>query len=631
MSASTATESQAWTLDWVAALAVITAQLVAMLHPEAIPLDSEELYNAAHGRMLQLGHLTDLQALQYRSYCGGCSLNALLSAGLFTVFGPSLLAYKMVSVLYVGLAVLAGSRWLRLQIGPPAAVAFAGLFILAPPTWMELSVVAWGNHMEAGCLAIVAMVLTARLHRTSDRSTALILGLVLAFAGWIGFPSGFIALAVLGTLMLGQRWSILPWIAVGAAPLFCLWGLQVTVANTSPFETIYYEGERLPQLSRVPEKIASLLAPRQLVALFGHPQDRLGWIMGWMWSGALVWGVVIALRAGRHGARVAVGFLCSFIAVYSLVRFTVWAPPAPHIAPPGSMRYAAPVFPLAFFVIAAGVGRAWINGRRTTVLLVVCLVAGSGIRARTAKLTGPFPSWAALETIGPDLIYFRDQASYTLSAAHHSQCDETDDGVESLHAFGAGWNDARDLLSGTKTMPRLAPPPNRPSRAYYEGVGEWVRSQVDPRSQRGPEMLDEVSRLLAAQPEPGLRAALQEAAWRRSTDWMRLALDNEPHTSGTLRRIEGMAEQVSPPAMLAVTHALGRRWAFDVTQWANPRTTPMPEAPWPMGFALGLGEGVGERWGPGTDPTNWLMIPDDDLSDFHNGLTEGHRRRWLSR
>ena len=61
----------------------------------------------------------------------------------------------------------------------------------------------WGNHMEAGCVAVVAVVLLTRLTHQPSTSRALGLGLVIGLGLWIGFSSGFVALAVGGALQHG--------------------------------------------------------------------------------------------------------------------------------------------------------------------------------------------------------------------------------------------------------------------------------------------------------------------------------------------------------------------------------------------------------------------------------------------
>ncbi len=53
-------------------------------------LAPEEAWNLRAGLQLACGHGDALWALQYRSFCGGCSAEAVLAAPLFGVFGDAL-------------------------------------------------------------------------------------------------------------------------------------------------------------------------------------------------------------------------------------------------------------------------------------------------------------------------------------------------------------------------------------------------------------------------------------------------------------------------------------------------------------------------------------------------------------
>ena len=154
---------------------VILIQTLAILHPEAIPFDSEELYNAAHARLIQLCHVTRWLDLQYRGYCGGCSLNAGLGAAFFALFGPSIAAWKLVPIAYMATMCFVGSRLLRTHVNTPAATAWCLMLCFLPPTFLELSLTAWGNHYESGVLAIVTLYATIQyLNEPSTKRAATI-------------------------------------------------------------------------------------------------------------------------------------------------------------------------------------------------------------------------------------------------------------------------------------------------------------------------------------------------------------------------------------------------------------------------------------------------------------------------
>jgi len=605
-------------------------QWLAALNPELTPLDHEELYNAGHARLLQLGHLQAAQLLQYRSYCGGCTINALAGAGVFTVLGPSLWAWKLVPALYSAVAVLVGSGALQRRIGPLAAVVFAGLFILPPPTWQYLSLVGWGNHMEAGCISVLAVVLLTRLLESPSTARAMALGSVVGLGMWIGFSSGFVALAVAASLVLHRAWRWLGIVVLTALPAVAIWGLQAATTDLSILDTIYYPGERLPDPTRIPEKLWSLLAPRQLVALFGHRAPYLGWMAGWAWALVAGWAW---LRAGRSGqlARTVAGTAGCFVLVYALVRFTVWAPPAPEIAPPGSMRYAAPLFPLLFLLIAAAVGGAWKTGRRRFTVLALIPLLGVGLGARWAAFSAPFPSTAATRTLAPDFPYFRNQASYRLSPEAHAACETTDQRARDVHAYGLGWHAAQAAIGEQEAgpLPVLTPPPGHQEEPFFEAVGAAVLTSLDPRDRSGVEVLQRAQRRLSTQPLSAQRAALTEIAWRRSESWLGQLRRGQSLNQATLRAIHQASAALDHPADDALRNALGRRWAQDLARWGQPKELQLPTAPAPgPGFLEGFAFGLGVRWGPAVDLDRWWPGSSPPSAPARLAHQAGARLRW---
>jgi len=617
-------------LAWGLAGAVLLWQLVLALQPELTPLDHEELYNAAHARLLQLGHLDAFQQLQYRSYCGGCTVNALMGAAVFSVVGPSLWAWKVVPSLYSAVAVLFGARALHQRMGRLAAVVFAGLFVLPPPTWRSLSLVGWGNHMEAGCVAVVALVLTVDLIEAPTRRGAIGLGIVVGLAQWIGFSGGFVALAVAGALIWTGAFRHLAWVILGALPAAGLWGLQAMTTDLSIFDPIYYPGERLPELSRIPTKLASLLAPRQLVALFGHPDSTVGWVLGWAWAAVGGWAVLGAWRKGLL-PRTAAGFLFSFLAIYSVVRFTVWTPPSPEIATPGSMRYAAPVYPILFLCIGAAVGVAWREGRRRIAMAALLPLLGIGILTQISALGSPFPSDAALTMQAGDMPYFRDQAGYRLTRADHVECTCSDPQSQAIHAYGVGWHDAQAAIdgSGAAPLPVLSAPEGLPAAPYFEAVGLALLAQLDSDEAAPPSLLIEASERLGAQSSPNRITALTALAWRRSEAWLSLARDGRPHDRRVLQQVAAMADRLPAEPRAAFAFSIGRRWAHDLGRWAAPGPVALPTKP-PTQFLRGVAYGLGVLWGPDVDLRDHLHLTDSLIEAVEADYLSGTQSRWLT-
>jgi len=52
------------------------------------PLAFEELLNARAAVLLACGHAAELSLLQYRFFCGGCTVDAVVGAGWISLMGP---------------------------------------------------------------------------------------------------------------------------------------------------------------------------------------------------------------------------------------------------------------------------------------------------------------------------------------------------------------------------------------------------------------------------------------------------------------------------------------------------------------------------------------------------------------
>ena len=445
---------------------MVLVQFLAIFHPDAIPFDAEELYNAAHARLIQVCHLDRWLDLQYRGYCGGCSLNAGLGAGFFAILGPSLATWKLVPITYMGVMAFFGARLLRSYIHSSAAHFWCLLLAFAPPTFLELSLTAWGNHYESGVAAIVTLYTTLRyLHDPSTKRAAW-MGLSLSVALWIGLSSAFLLIGVALAVARHMQVRHLAALAAGLMPVGLMWLLQHMTAASPPFETIYYAGEQIPQITRFPTKLWSLIAPRQIVALFGFADHWMGWAAGW--ATALAMGASLLYLRRNHTLRPVLLFLLAFVVVYGLVRFTVWAPPAPEIAPPGSMRYAAPLYGLLLLSIAAAAGTLWSQQKPFLVLALMAPSVLTGVYARAQQFSTPFPDTLVFEMAAPDFEHARNQASYLIPHNEHLDCDPADIQTQAFQDFSIAWHETRAILD--KNPLSVVTQPARSTPDAWEGM-----------------------------------------------------------------------------------------------------------------------------------------------------------------
>jgi len=403
-----------------------------------------------------------------------------------------------------------------------------------------------------------------------------------------------------------------------------LWWYQSQFAPSSPFETIYYPGETLPSLARIPTKLWTLFAPRQLVALFGLPKVAGGWALGWAFAVTICGAAWIGRK--NPATRMALTFLGAFLLVYSLVRFTVWAPPSPEVAPPGSMRYAAPIYGLCFVILSLGAGTLWGRGQRAPALLILLPALTVGSVARSAHFSGPFPDKTVFSISATDFEYSRDQLSYLLTLSEHQSCTTTESDAVAFHAFGIAWAETRQVLDKDPDASFSVPPQSH--FAAFEGMASALLSEVDGDSDGGTGVLEAIdARIRDASDE--MRFEILAAACKRR-DW----LEGLPEHGGL--RFAAFARQVNhlpPLSREALAHSMGHRWAEDVLRWRTPYAIELPntlalEQPLDQRFISGFAEVLGERWGPGPHPVSGLE--DKHLAAWDSGLERGLSRRWIT-
>lgn len=505
-------------------------QLRMVLADGIVERDPEELFNAGQAWLALHGDLPWLFAMQYRPFCGGCTVHAVTAMGLFAVLPPVELVYKLVPLGWSLLGLGLGWTLLRRHRGLPAARLWALLWLLAPPTWAHLSLIGWGNHMEAAVVVLGAALLALE-------GAGLGLGVVLGFGIYLSFSAGFGAVAVVGWLALRREWGRLGRVLAGV-PLGLLgWGLQWALAGQHAFHTIYAEHESVPDPRRLLGELWTLVAPRQLAGLFGAGAEGLGFGVGVVVGGvglAVLGGLLVR---GRGGGRL-VGLLgVSFLLVYGLTDFSVKVAEQ-GVMYPGGLRYAAPLLPVVLLGLAWAAGGIWADGRRGLAVGLVAPALLTGGLGRAEVFARP----VSLERLGRaavDWRYVRERLSFVFDgAAHEAGAQVADPWTRALHRYGLGreglvaeghalWGE-RDVQEGVgeavvRVQPGGAVPPeldgvaaragllriwggvdpaawgaglsgSHPARAYVEGFQEGLRRAGDgggvPVVVRAPEGLD---------------------------------------------------------------------------------------------------------------------------------------------
>lgn len=501
-----------------AAAAAVCMQAAGLFSPGVAEVDPEELYNAGVAWMIGHGHAGAIFRMQYREFCGGCTLDAALAAPLLSALGPRWLAWKLVPLGFTALLAAGGTGWLDRRAGRATAIAFAALLAFAPRAWQHLSLIGWGNHVEAGVVGALGLLLAAGARRPWVRVAA---GALLGAAVWISFSGAFAPLAAVGLLLVRRQPRAAAQVALGVPLGLLPWLAQYQSTGLHPFVTVYQDGESAPSLGRIPHKLRTLLAPGQLVALFGLPHRWAGHVLGWgaAASMAAAVGATLADR-GRGLAGAGLAGLLTWTGVYLLVRFQIYDPAWPEIAVPGSVRYAAPMYPLLMVILAGTAGRWWAAGARSraAALLAPALLAGAAARVEAAA------GWVSpLRVAGLGAVHweqFRPQFSYTLPDAAHAASAGEDRLSRRVHAYALGRNDAAMKLRNPDdgSLGRVRRPDGALAGPWCEGVGEALADQLDDETtdtrelmRRASDLLDGALGLGAADRERALRAA----AWAR--------------------------------------------------------------------------------------------------------------------
>ena len=636
---------RAWLL--IAVVLPTLLQFLALFNPDMVTLDCEERYNAGHALMLFEDHADAVLRLQYRKFCGGCTFTAIAGAGVMSLAGTSWLAWKGVALLFTALLSGVGALLLDRRLGRAASVAWVLLLCLAPLNWIRLNLISWGNHVEAGVWAvcIVAMVLQSR-SRWGNLATGMLCGGAL----WFGFSSGFVVLGALAFRAVQRRWNDLRWMAGGGLMAPFLWTIQWLSADHLPFGMIYREGEFVPALWRIPEKLMTLFAPQQLAGLWGVPNPTLGVPLGIAWMATLLaafgfwiwtlrrWQRDPADRPPLELPLLAMALTGIWLGLYLVLGFSLHMEPWPTVAAPTGLRYAAPIYPVLFLLLAATVGRAWSTGRRWVAILLMVGPASSGIVSRAATLTGPFPARFPSDLQATDQPFFRLQASYILRPEEHTDCTARSADSQTIHAYGLGRQAQLGLFGEIpldrpvpdRSMSEMSPPEGRPAGAWYEGIGGGLIDNIDGRNTATTAVFQTAHQRLSTLPDDGQQVALDEALWRRVYYGKAWSLGRGQLTGHRLREMLKILDSLPDELRTGWLRAYGRRWGRVHARLAQPTTVPFPRLPPDAArpFAHGLGQGLGAEWGPQS------MIPAPEGMDatfdatFLEGYDIGTRRQW---
>ncbi len=360
----------------------------------------EELFNARAGVQFACGHVDAADALQYRTFCGGCTAEGLLAVPFFRTLGPTVLVWKTLLLVFHGAIVGAGAWMLHRLVSARAAVAYVVLLAAAPGWYRELVHTGWGNHAESMAFPLVAAALmVSAAHRNAVARAGLLLlaGVVAGFGLWFGQTSAW-ALPMLGVgaLVVG-RWAS-PLFGVGLGVGMLPWLAYYEDKPGATDATLdWWTGNQLA----TPAELWDWLAGSWLRQNIWEPTvygDVTGWAtVYWatLWALALWGGVRIALpavlgrpRAPLFPALFAPVSLLVLVVIYEVRHDLWWNLPDPYVNAAFNLRYRTPLVPLLALCAATGAGWPWKRRRWTALSMAsLSLVLAIGLVLRFGQWT----------------------------------------------------------------------------------------------------------------------------------------------------------------------------------------------------------------------------------------------------
>lgn len=357
----------------VAYAITLSAPAVADLHPE-------EANNSLLAWTMQYRPPRWGFDLQYMSFCAGCTATGWLGSVTASVFGDGLVAWKLVPALF---ASAFAAAVLSLSPDGRRAAVPALVLVMAPQLYTELSVIAWGNHIESMSTAFLGFAL---IQRGRGRLTDALGGAALGVSLWLALTSLPLVVAAVAMSLPDPRRLAL--IGPGLALFVVFWGLQHHIAGQHPFALLDY-AQAWTTPTTVGAGLAQLADPALVGATFGprlHDQP-----LGLLAAATLP----VAMWLGRRDPAVRALSLAAALwcvaFVLSPFRLSYGAPDSPLRG--YDLRYAVPLVMIATALLGRTACLA--PPRASAALLAPWLLSGAVGRADT---------WAAVH---PSHLYDR--------------------------------------------------------------------------------------------------------------------------------------------------------------------------------------------------------------------------------
>lgn len=557
----------------------------------------EDSYNAAVGWYVAYAGMWD-QALnlQYKAFCGGCTVEALVAAPLFAIGGDHQVLWKAVALLYTAATMLTGFVALSAHAGRRAGWAFAVLFAAPPLGSTDIALMLWGNHNESMLYVFAGFALIAT-------GRAFPGGLVLGLGAWACRTTLFapLALVPLALSLPGPRWRVLVGLALGL-------GLLAIPAAAGDNGTYHMDlaSNLLPEGPGAAwQRLLVLVSPEEIGRrFFGGRPGNTGVAAAWLGAAALAL-VLVLSDSARGRRRLTVPALAAgFAVLYSISGFPL--PRAVGDTVVMSLRYHAPWMMVLAALVASACGSSGWRGRTAMAGLAVMLVASG--RSQLEAVGGAWGKHAtardawAISVLHP--VEFAGPALGRLTgerlARASSRDPETEASLRRMEGYRAG-RDARGFDAATAlSLAALSP-------AAAEGYGQ-VMADPMPGWPRLPELNQQLATLpppvavdlghgaaynllfgVRGEPPPGQgpkvrpsKAAAPEAAARQTIKLVARAQEGAP--AGTCWTCRAVG-----PALVEACSGAHRRTDPPAAEVGACMATALPSVPFAAEVAYGAG------------------------------------------
>ena len=370
------------------------------------PQLDDELYVGTMAQEIVTGLKMPFTEYRENNYMLGTLVMGALAAGFFLLFGPTLFALKLASLLVFTLALVFWYRTILRAAGERVADYFALLFCFSPPQLTAYSVTALGGHGESLLFSALTVFLFLRMLSEEKPSLAypVILGLTAGVGLWFDYIYGLTLLALLMFWVWhgkGRFWRLrVLWFALGFVAGFSPWisiNLQTHFAGLMIYDKNVWEHFGLAHLwdglahprRLAPVEFLRTIAPDYAPDLYRRAVNLL---YSLLYLGPILTAGVLRLKTvqsdpiGMRPTRpMLVGFGILYLIVFTLaVQFTDFR----------AANYYLPAYPFLFFLTAHSLARCQDMVPRVqrpiqTFFLTSVVVVGLGTHAPLLSLDQP--------------------------------------------------------------------------------------------------------------------------------------------------------------------------------------------------------------------------------------------------